>query len=270
MKASTQMAGSHLPDIGLHHPIDEALDRQGWALVDGAEFALTNTMQRELHALVRACRTLPKEPGEPLGIRRRRLRRYVMLPWSHEVVPRPDSTYFQERERNELDGGATRVFAPFTESMLANPVISALITADYRALPEAVRRRWGISQPIDVGVHAMAYQPRPGCPPAVSTPAGFHNDGEPVTITHLMERDGVDGGESGIAANDGRVLLETTLTKTLDSIFMVDAHVFHRVGPITLSPTRTTGIRSVLLIDFTPYRAQRDPVRPPLPVRTTP
>jgi hypothetical protein len=243
--------------IGFSRPIDNILERQGWALVHGEEFRLDRTMKRALTALTRSCRALRPDPKDTNGTRWRRLQRMLLLPWSLQIEPRPDSSYFQTTAQNPIDGGSDRVFAPFTDSLSGNRLLRELIRMDYLLLPTKLRAAWGLKHPLDVGVHVMAYMPRPFSPPAVSTPPSWHKDGEPVTVTHLIERDGVEGGESGIAANDGRVLLETTLGTPLDSIYMIDEQVFHRVGPMSLAGKAQEGIRSVVLIDFTPYRPNR-------------
>lgn len=57
------------------------------------------------------------------------------------------------------------------------------------------------SMPVDVGVHAIRYVPRPGFP-VVPTPNQLHKDGESYTFIHLIRRRGITGGENLVADND--------------------------------------------------------------------
>lgn len=228
------------------------IEATGFAVVRGRDVAMTPMLRRALARLVEDSRELPVDPYHRPGTRRRRYARVLYLPWSGEILPTPQRRYLQGSVYQPEFGGIDRQFPSFTAGVLSNPILPVLIDADYRSLPIAFRERTS-TLAIDVGLHLIAYAPLAGIP-AVSSPPGFHRDGEPYTVTHLLVRECIVGGDSGVAADPAgqHTLTYTLLEEPLDSLWVDDKQVYHCVTPVELAPGATSGLRAVLLIDFSP------------------
>jgi hypothetical protein len=243
-------------DLRVDRDVRGELARHGWAAHPGADMLRSATALAGLRALQRDLDDLPADPYARGDLRRRRHSRLVHLPWSDSFVEQPGSQYYQSREHNPVDGGAVRDFAPRLARTLRSPLLLDLIRLDLALVPFPAA---ALAGPIDVGLHLIAYRPRPGLP-AISTPGCFHRDGEPYTFVHLIARRDVEGGENRVATADERVLAEFTLVDDLDTFVVRDAAVVHDVREVRVLPGRDAGLRAVLLVDFTPHA--RDAERP--------
>ncbi len=224
------------------------LERQGYACFKGSDLSVPHHLQRELSLFQRDYEALPADQYCESGNRYRRHSRYVLLPWLNLLESRPTAQYIQDRELNPTDGGVIRTFERLSKAMEVNAFLREMILFDFfnTTFEETIS-----STPVDVGVHAIRYVARPGLP-GVSSPNMLHKDGEPFTFIHLIERQGVAGGESLVTDNDKRPLVRMTLTDCLDTVTVSDKDVYHQVAPIKVAPGESEGHRDVLLIDFTP------------------
>ena len=96
---------------------------------------------------------------------------------------------------------------------------------------------------------------------ATSSPDCLHQDGEPFTFAHLIERSNVIGGTNAIAIPeaagnkpedvDNNDLIEVfEITEPLESYGVYDPKVSHYVSPIKKGNGNQIGVRSVILIDY--------------------
>ena len=160
------------------------------------------------------------------------------------------STYEQASSFNPQDGNTTRHFPELTPGLRNNRLLKRLILFDLDQLPLSDAQR---SSPVDVGVHLIRMVATPGRP-GTSSPNCLHKDGEPWTFVHLIDRDGIEGGESIVADNSRSIVFETVLDQLLDTLVVDDKCVYHMVREVYALPTRERGFRTALLIDFTPLK----------------
>ena len=212
--------------------------------------SLSGDISPALGELLEACQSLPPDPHSPDGCRLRRYGRYTALPWRSILVGRPISTYEQASSFNPQDGNTTRHFPELTPGLRNNRLLRRLILFDLDQLPLSDAQR---SNPVDVGVHLIRMVATPGRP-GTSSPNCLHKDGEPWTFVHLIDRDGIEGGESIVADNSKSIVFETVLDQLLDTLVVDDKCVYHMVREVYALPTRERGFRTALLIDFTPLK----------------
>jgi len=65
----------------------------------------------------------------------------------------------------------------------------------------------------------------------------------------------VTGGEIVVVDNNKRIILETILEESIDTIGVVDSKVYHQAKRVVVKSGETEGYRDVILIDFTPMVA---------------
>jgi hypothetical protein len=179
------------------------------------------------------------------------------LYWPPESY-REFTAYFQG-DYNGEHSNSTRLFASLTPEIRRNPILKLLIDNDFsRTFWSNVNQRQ-----FKVGVHMVRLMVTQGSPVAEASPPTLHRDGEAFTFVHLINRQGVLGGENTVACVDvvglkaeevapelqfARFVLE----QELDSFAICDTMVSHALDSIILEPGAEMGIRDVLLIDFTP------------------
>jgi hypothetical protein len=81
------------------------------------------------------------------------------------------------------------------------------------------------------------------------SPEGVHRDNTYLLSMHLINRVGVQGGQSKVYDLNGELLESFTLTAPYDSIFIHDGKVLHDVDPI-VSDVNSIGYRDMLIIDY--------------------
>ncbi|PTH97993.1 hypothetical protein BU099_09590 [Staphylococcus xylosus] len=115
--------------------------------------------------------------------------------------------------------------------------------------------------PIHVGVHFVKLYVENDNDKAFSSPDCLHQDGEPFTFAHLVERSNVIGGTNAIAIPnaagskpediDENDLIEVfEIEKPLESYGVYDPSVSHYVSPVEKGSENNIGVRSVILIDY--------------------
>jgi hypothetical protein len=198
--------------------------------------------------------------------RNRRYGTFLLTPWNGalEFVPpvwdasRMDfvARYLQSASINPEQQGQSRGFAPLTPELANNIFLRATIQRCFRALP------WNTPGPVFAGVHVIQLVANPGVL-GVSSPDALHRDGEPFTWAFLLERHGVTGGENVIAAPElanshpsdappDKILARFTLDKPFEGWVVDDKRVSHYVSPVAVEDGFEHGVRTILLIDFTP------------------
>jgi hypothetical protein len=222
----------------------------GFSLIKSTDILMTQSLKQSLGELIATCHYLPADSYCEERTRFRRLSRFTFLPWQGRLVLSPPVPYQQSNTLNPDANGAARKFASLTPQMAHNKFLHQLIRADFSVLPFDAA---DIVYPFDCGVHIVRMEARPDADGS-SSPDCLHKDGEPFTFVHLLQREDVIGGESVIADNDKNILFEATLCEPLDSIVVRDEAVYHQVRRVKVLEGKARGIRTALLIDFTPMK----------------
>ncbi len=252
--------------------------------IDGYAFLAGHDVRSIMHApdvidLVEAARSAPPDVYDKIGSRFRMYHQATYFPWNGALVVNPPfqdgpslvpySTYFQQASFNIEHGGQHRRFTPFSEQLLSNFALRALVSLCFKLIP-----RWRLKGagrwPVLVGMHLIRLQ-SDGRRAAVATPNHAHQDGEPFTFVIMLERDNIEGGVSFILdascagqhpddVPDRHILASGTLMEPLDIAAVDDERVAHHVTGV-LGAGGRPGFRSVLLIDFSEMQPIRTPAR---------
>lgn len=200
--------------------------------------------------------------------RRRYYGRYLLCPgWTCEMLDLDvrshaflSSDYRQTTDMNPEQYGALRSYAHLPEAIWRNGLLKELIFFDMNLMPLGEFWPNALRNPLAVGVHLIRMCAVPGHP-SVASPTVPHQDGEPFTCIHLINRRGVQGGFSQVFRNSpvdnvnrpGELLSEFILDELLDTLVVWDKEVFHHVTPVEAHSGYAQATRDVLIIDFTPF-----------------
>ncbi|QHI95480.1 hypothetical protein GT348_03650 [Aristophania vespae] len=228
----------------------------GYCKLDSDDFSLSDTQKSDLDIIQKHFDTLQRDPyGEDSG-RYRQHSKYVFLPCLNLLIPHCTehaSCYKQDIKFNDEVIDEARKFQPVPNDILLNNLITSFILHDFKNSPLA---HYSSTVPMEVGIHFIRTKAMTGSP-GVAVPNRLHKDGEPCTWIHLINREGLSGGENIITDNSkDNILCEHTLLNPLDSIGIVDDQVWHQVKPVSVSGHTNVGYRDVILIDFTPMFAK--------------
>ena len=161
-------------------------------------------------------------------------------------------SYKQDVGFNDEVVEEARKFQPVPNEILSNNLITSLVLHDFKNSP---LHEYASTIPMEVGIHFIRMKATVDAP-GISVPNRLHKDGEPCTWIHLINRDGVSGGENIITDNTKtNILCNEAMLKPLDSIGIVDDLVWHQVKPVHVDGHGKVGFRDVILIDFTPMFA---------------
>lgn len=241
------------------------LQTTGFARYDYMKELAYDGIEKDYDALLKYFMNLPKDEYA-VGLNRyRRYSRALVLPTSKTIEWLPNverdgvelAAYFQGKFNPEHPGDY-REFPAIDAEILENKLLQKIIMADFE------KTFWNEQDkimPIHVGVHFVKLNVEEANDIAVSSPNSLHQDGEPFTFAHLIERYNVEGGTNAIGIPEVRHMLpeETKdgqlhdvfeITEPLESYGVNDKKVSHYVSPITRGPLDEAGRRSVILIDY--------------------
>ena len=217
-------------------------------------------------AFVESCKEVPADLHTNKPGRNRRYGNFVLHPWSGtlESIPpiwdtdRKDfvARYLQSALINPEHNGKPRGFAPLTEAQRTNLFLRWTINKTFETLP------WSAHGPVIVGVHIIQLVARPGVS-GISSPDALHRDGEPFTWAFLIDRMHVTGGENIIAAPEvanlhpsavpvEKIWSRFTLENQFEGWVVDDKKVSHYVSPVEVDGNAGYGVRTILLIDYSP------------------
>ncbi len=185
------------------------------------------------------------------SFRMRRMGYFELTPTTGELRSLSQAVYYQSPDVNRYAGGIDRQFAPLRDSTVANPFLRELIRFDFSQFPVAGWedvRTWT----VDIHMFRIIGQPDEVGEP---TPEGIHHDGDEFNAVHLVQRQNVVGGVSGVYDNDRCLLQSVTLRESMDSLILWDPHVMHGVSPIRPKTSGQPAIRDVLVIGYNPDRS---------------
>lgn len=176
--------------------------------------------------------------------RQRRIANFAAEPGIPGHVRGEHRPHFQAVVHNTLNGGVDRWFAPIEDAIGHNAALNALLDLG-RDLADALAgaQRWFVE------AHQFRIEAAPGAP-GYPTPEGVHQDGVDLVIIAMLRRENLAGGETLVAALDGRPLAQFTLREALDSAILDDRRVRHGVSPIEpVDPTQPSA-RDVLVLTW--------------------
>lgn len=158
----------------------------------------------------------------------------------------PHGPYEQPTYINSLNGGVSRLFDPLEPTFVVDRVINGLLDWLTRLCDQCE----GSPQHWNIRLHpyrVVADPTHAGNP----TPEGLHRDGVDYIVSMMVSRCNVEGGESNVTDNNGRVLWQRTLQKPLDILIGKDALTMHAVTPVVPLDPAQPAWRDVLVIAFT-------------------
>lgn len=233
----------------------QTMKSMGYCQLDSDDFNLTDEQKSDLSFIQRHFDSLALDPYDEKSGRYRQHSKYVLLPCLHLLVPQSSEhaySYKQDVGFNDEVIGEARKFQPVPDEILSNKLIASLILHDFKNSP---LYQYADTVPMEVGIHFIRMKATFSSP-SISVPNRLHKDGEPCTWIHLINRNGVSGGENIITDNtQTNILCNQIMLRPLDSIGIVDDLVWHQVKPIHVEEQGKVGYRDVMLIDFTPMFA---------------
>jgi len=248
-----------------------SLQKQGFVRFRADQLITNPVFDAEFLKLRRAAASLPIDHTDQAAGRSRQYGRLVHLPWTGEEYPVPPRRYehsgefgleyTQPASVNSEGGGVRRIFASLPPALYRNLALRSFISTFRAMLPLPSDIRAEASQ---IGVHLIKLEAAAG-QFAKATPNLVHRDGEPFTAAVLLDRLGASGGENVITrpkwhdhpiedVSPEDILARFTLEQPGDSYIVQDDAVAHYVGPVGCEPAVGRGIRTVLLLDYTPLR----------------
>ena len=252
-----------ITNMALYENTRNDLKTRGYAHIGHRELLLESSLKKSLRELAAVYGDLKEDTRG----RNRSYGRYLVTPNTriNTLDLRPGSIhhltsdYRQPRETNPEQNGALRNFSVLSRQAASNRLLKTLIFFDLQTIPLTDFWVNARRNPLLVGVHLIRMKATEQYP-GVATPNHPHQDGEPCTCIHLINREHVIGGENQIfrsriqdgVTQPGEKLFEITLSAPLDTLIVWDSAVFHHVAPIEVAEGYSEGFRDVLLIDFTP------------------
>lgn len=239
--------------IAIKHNILADISESGYTIVLGKEFHLSSELEKSWKEFREEWNHLPvdaylKDKGK---YRFRRYGRFFFLPITGEIVSLPPAAFVQSKEVNKLYGNLKREFVALHPQVTENIFLQELIRFNFSHFPveEAMTQH-----PWEVGIHVIRILAKPS-EPGNPTPEGKHRDGHNFVAMHLIQRKNVSGGETTIYNTDEQPLQDVALLNPLDSVYVEDARVMHRVTPIHSENNIDSGKRDMLLVTYD-YRPQ--------------
>ncbi len=178
--------------------------------------------------------------------RKRRFGRYLYNQESASLVAiEGDLDFYQSKEINQVNGGKSRKFAPVSEDFAKNEFLTKIVRGCLKII--AVRKPHYTT--LIINTHLI----RIICGPSfvgLPTPEGIHSDGHCFVSQHLIKRQNVYGGVSGIYDRNNEPVAHHQLNKFMDSILLEDSVVKHDVSPVFSADKKSEGYRDMLIIDY--------------------
>ncbi|MGL4009951.1 2OG-Fe dioxygenase family protein [Staphylococcus cohnii] len=241
------------------------LKKNGYARYDLMEDLNYDGIEKDYNEILEYFSDLPEDDYASNLNRYRRYSRAIMLPGTEEIFWLPTvnrggseySAYFQGKFNPEHPG-AYREFNSIEEKIRSNKLLNEIIKANFN---ETFWNEEDKILPIHVGVHFVKLYVENEGDKAVSSPDCLHQDGEPFTFAHLIERENVIGGTNAIAipeaagnkpedTDENNIIEVFEIEKPLESYGVYDPDVSHYVSPVEKGAKEGTGVRSVILIDY--------------------
>ncbi|WP_210133578.1 2OG-Fe dioxygenase family protein [Staphylococcus sp. GDY8P197P] len=241
------------------------LQKDGYSRYDLMKSLNYEGIEQDYNEILAYFADLPEDDYSPNLNRYRRYSRAIVLPGTEDVFWLPTierngvdySAYFQGKFNPE-HSGSYREFHSIDENIRSNKLLNDIIIANYH---ETFWNEEDKILPIHVGVHFVKLYVENDGDKAVSSPNCLHQDGEPFTFAHLIERKNIVGGTNAIAVpeaagnnpedtDENNIIEVFEMENPLESYGVYDPNVSHYVSPVEKGSEQGTGLRSVILIDY--------------------
>lgn len=230
------------PFLGFPDSVARSVDRDGFALVRGANLKIAPEYAAAFGELRLAWGALPVDPY--LKGATYRYRRHGAFRWADgRLEPLAEAGYFQSAEHNTFAGGLVRRFAGFGTAVRYNAFLRALLEHDLRVFRTLAPHpaAWRVDAHL---VRVVASERDAGRP----SPEGVHRDGFDFIALHHIGRDGVRGGQTRVYDPAERLLLRHEMRDPFDSLYADDERIMHDVTEIVA--VAGTGYRDMLLTSY--------------------
>lgn len=157
------------------------------------------------------------------------------------LVQAPHRAHWQSEEYNALHGGMRRWFEPIQPDTIAQPAWTPLL----QALAGVCTALKG-AQPWYVEAHQFRIDTTDGI--GRPTPEGAHRDGVDFVAVLLVDRHGINGGETRVFDATGPDGQRFTLTEPWTLMLLDDERVIHESTPI--QPLGDYGYRDTLVLTY--------------------
>lgn len=153
--------------------------------------------------------------------------------------------FYQDSYVNPVLGGITRKYPEIKSSVLQNPILRELLDFNIKYFSDiANQKEWVVT------IHQM----RVNCDDNTitnTTPEGIHCDGHKYISQHLISRKGISGGISEVYNQKKVMQTSVELSDFLDSIFLNDRKLLHRVTPFyKTNSCDSSGYHDMLIINY--------------------
>jgi hypothetical protein len=236
------MIASPAPPLTPLNDLSGALRQPGHAVLGPA--ALCGMLGVELPVLLGLAPGWDHLPADAYlrdGGRYRRRRHGCFIAEGGALRAVPHRAHWQPLDYNALHGGLERWFEPLGETLVAQPVWSALLLALARQC-SLVKGE----QPWFVEAHQFRIDTTDGI--GRPTPEGAHRDGVDFVAVILVNRESVKGGETRVFEAQGNKGLRFTLSEPWTLLMLDDEKVIHESTPI--QPLAESGHRDTLVLTF--------------------
>jgi len=241
-----------------------------------SDIILNTNENRHLNEINQYAYELPADDYDAHGTRKRAYGRYIYLPWResqdclyatpgrfHETKGAHVITFQQPKTLNHEENGNYRLFTPLPDHVYENPFLKQIVANMFWSLPFDFTL---MEFPFQVGIHIVKLEATPNTM-ARASPDCVHRDGEPYTFAILLNSENALGGENYITDPDWQnndidnipysaIRDRFKLENPGDGYVVSDRDVAHYVSPVFSRNGISPGIRTVLLIDYTPMRPQ--------------
>ncbi len=233
--------------------IPRALREDGFVIASAQTVAeISRVSPESLAQLTQYWEGLPRDPYLKDG-GRYRFRRHASYEIKNQTLSLvPHRAHWQSLDYNALHGGIERWFEPVQAKVMSDPAWQGVLLGLANVLS-------GL-KPVTtwfVEAHQFRIDTTDGI--GRPTPEGAHRDGVDFVAVFLLNRVGIQGGETRIFDAQGSAGLRFTLTEPWSLLLMNDERMIHESTPIR--PLVDYGYRDTLVLTFRSNGFQDSPNR---------
>lgn len=241
------------PPLTQAKAISQALRDDGFAVVSAETVAqVCKVSVAGLESMTQYWEGLPRDPYLRDG-GRYRFRRHASYEIKNQTLTLvPHRAHWQSVDYNALHGGIERWFEPIAPQVINDPTWQSLLLGLANLLS-------GL-KPVTtwfVEAHQFRIDTTDGI--GRPTPEGAHRDGVDFVAVFLLDRVGIQGGETRIFDATGSAGLRFTLSEPWSLLLMNDERMIHESTPIR--PLADYGYRDTLVLTFRSNGFQDSPNR---------
>ncbi len=178
--------------------------------------------------------------------RQRRFGRYKFDLMKQELMLiEGENDFYQSKQLNHLNGGIIREFAPVDSEFAKSETLNLIVKYCLSILPINISEYKSLS----INTHLFRVICT-GSGLSLPTPEGIHRDGHSFVSQHLISKNNIHGGISGIYDNNNSPILHRQLYNSMDTIIIDDTKVKHDVSPVLSMNNYNEGYRDMLIIDY--------------------